>query len=84
MRHASELSLSELQQLVAAIQELLYRDEDEQGMPFLNPDRTWEGADVCEELGQLMTHYELAPTKPDFYPPLSQGDVPDDTDGHRT
>ncbi len=84
MRHACELSLPELQQLVTAIQELLYRDEDEQGTPFWNPERTWEGADICEELGQLMTHYELAPLDSDTNLPPLKGDFPDDTIGHRT
>jgi hypothetical protein len=82
MRPAADLSLPELQQLITAIQELLYRDEDAAGTPFWNPDREWEGADVCEELGQLMTHYGLAPLDLDPHLPLLKGDFPNDPPGH--
>ena len=61
MHTAKQLSRDQLRQIVDLVQRLLYLDRDSQGVPFWNPDRVWSGADVCQDLAGILSHYNLVP-----------------------
>jgi hypothetical protein len=54
MRTADQLGRDELLRIVQATQELLYLDLDESGTRFWNPDKPWDGADVCQDLSAVL------------------------------
>jgi hypothetical protein len=61
MRQAKQLTRAELTGLVEQLQSLLYLDRDDRGRPIWNPDKNWEGAEICDQLGQAMVDLGLAP-----------------------
>ncbi len=69
MRLATELSLLELVTIVDAIQQSLYLDFDDRNQKIWNPDKSWEGADVCDQLSSLLVDYGLVPQSLTVIPP---------------
>ena len=61
MRRASELSRSELATVVDAVQQLLYLDFTDHNQAVWNPDKSWNGTDVCDQLSLLLTDRGLVP-----------------------
>ena len=61
MRTVSELSHAELACIVAAIQQALYLDFDSTQTKIWNPDKEWEGAEVCDRLAAELDRFDLVP-----------------------
>ncbi len=61
MRQAQELSPAELATIVNSLQQMLYLDFGDQNQPIWNPDKSWEGADVCDQLARLLADHDLVP-----------------------
>ena len=61
MRQAKELSPAELATIVNALQQALYLDFDDRNQKVWNPDKSWDGADVCDHLAQLLAEHGLVP-----------------------
>ena len=61
MRPVHMLTRRQLLDLASRVQQLLFLDHSpEQGL-FWNPDKAWEGADVCAQLAALLEKYDLIP-----------------------
>jgi hypothetical protein len=63
MRQLSDLNHDELVDLVHRIQRLLYLDVDDQGHTVWNPDKRWDGADVCDQLAEGLAELGLVPER---------------------
>lgn len=61
MRPAKELSRAELATIVDALQQALYLDFDNRNQKIWNPDKSWDGADVCDQLALLLAEHGLVP-----------------------
>ena len=61
MRPAKELSRAELATIVDALQQALYLDFDNRNQKVWNPDKSWDGADVCDQLALLLAEHGLVP-----------------------
>jgi len=61
MRLATELSRAELATIVDALQQALYLDFDDRNRKVWNPDKSWDGADVCDQLSLLPADHDLVP-----------------------
>ncbi len=63
MRKPSQLTRNELVAIVDALQQALYLDADpELGMAW-NPNKAWDGADICGELTGALASFGLAPER---------------------
>jgi len=60
---ASELTRSQLQRLVAEIQGRLYLDLDADGTEYWNPEKEWNCADLCQDIGNLLDGFGLVPAE---------------------
>ncbi|MCA9237451.1 MAG: hypothetical protein KDA44_18380, partial [Planctomycetales bacterium] len=60
--HAALLPQVDLARFASAVQRLLYLDEDGQGRVVWNPDKPWQGADVCAAVAELLDDLGLAPS----------------------
>ena len=60
---ASELTRSQLQRLVAEIQGRFYLDLDENGTECWNPEKEWNCADLCQDIGNLLDEFGLVPVE---------------------
>jgi hypothetical protein len=69
MRTADQLSQGELLGIVQAMQRRLYLDRDDQGAEFWNPDKPWNGSDVCQDLASILDQYGLVPDREEPYHP---------------
>ena len=69
MRQAKELSPAELATIVNALQQALYLDFDNRNQKVWNPDKSWDGADVCDQLALLLADYGLVPQSVTVIPP---------------
>ena len=63
VRIASELTRSQLQRLVAEIQGRFYLDLDENGTEYWNPEKEWNCADLCQDIGNLLDGFGLVPAE---------------------
>jgi len=61
MHRPEQLSHTELIDLVDCIQQLLYLDSDGQDLKTWNPNKQWDGADICDQLALAMSHCGLVP-----------------------
>ena len=61
MRQPAQLSPEELIAVVTALQQALYLDFNEQNQLIWNPDKQWDGADICGQLAAELASYELVP-----------------------
>jgi hypothetical protein len=61
MRPAQELSPAELATIVNSLQQMLYLDFDDRNQPVWNPDKSWNGADICDQLARLLADHDLIP-----------------------
>ena len=61
MRAVSDLSCAELACIVTAMQQTLYLDFNSTQTQVWNPDKEWEGAEVCDRLAALLAQYDLVP-----------------------
>ena len=66
----SELSREVLVEIVSRVQSLLYLDMDRNGREFWNPAKEWGGADVCQDIQDVLHQHGLAPTTTES-PPAS-------------
>lgn len=69
MRQANELSRAELVTIVDALQQALYLDFADRNQKVWNPDKSWDGADVCDQLALLLTNHGLVPHSVVTFPP---------------
>lgn len=63
MRLSHQLSHVELQQIVETIQQLLYLEIGSHDESYWNPEKSWSGSDLCQELGLLLAQHDLVPLK---------------------
>ena len=68
MRQAKELSRAELATIVDALQQALYLDFDDGNKKVWNPDKSWDGADVCDQLSLLLAEHGLVPQSVVIFP----------------
>jgi hypothetical protein len=59
----SELSREALEAIVAKVQGLLYLDMDRAGREFWNPAKEWSGADVCQDIQDVLHQHGLVPAE---------------------
>jgi hypothetical protein len=57
----SELSREALEAIVAKVQGLLYLDMDRNGREYWNPVKEWRGADVCQDIQDVLHQHGLVP-----------------------
>lgn len=67
MRKAKDLSRTELTEVVSAVLEILFVDFDERRQLYWNPDKDWNGADVCQDVASVLRYQGLVPDKPEPY-----------------
>lgn len=58
---SNELSREALEAIVAKVQGLLYLDMDRAGREFWNPAKEWSGADVCQDIQDVLQQHGLVP-----------------------
>jgi hypothetical protein len=64
MHRAKDLPRDELEGIVEAVQQALYLDHE--GSAFVwNPDKVWDGADVCQNLANVLSQFGLVPDQPE-------------------
>ena len=61
MRQPVQLSPEELIALVTALQQALYLDFNHKNEPIWNPDKQWDGADICDQLAAELARVDLVP-----------------------
>ena len=61
MRTPQQLARRELLAIVDALQQALYVDLDAHETKIWNPDKPWNGAEVCDHLPTLLAEYDLTP-----------------------
>ena len=61
MKQAQDLSCDAIVALVQSIQDSLFLDQDPQGRPVWNPEKSWS-ADELETIGEALAKHGLAPT----------------------
>ena len=61
MRTAMELTRDELVAIVDALQQTLYLDFEADLTKIWNPDKAWDGADVCDQLAAELARFDLVP-----------------------
>lgn len=61
MRTAKELARNELLTIVEALQQALYLDFDADLTQVWNPDKEWDGADLCDQLAAELARFDLVP-----------------------
>lgn len=64
---AAELTRSELQRVVAEIQGRFYLDLDADGSEYWNPRKTWDCADLCQDIAGLLDESGLVPHEPQAF-----------------
>ena len=79
MRTAKDLARDELVTIVATLQQALYLDFDADVTKVWNPDKQWDGADICEQLAAELARFDLAP---DVVTPVAP-DAPSNTVSRR-
>lgn len=57
----SELSREALVDIVTSVQSRLYLDMDRDGREFWNPAKEWSGADVCQDIQDVLNEHGLVP-----------------------
>jgi hypothetical protein len=57
----SELSRDSLVRIVARVQGILYLDMNREGREFWNPAKEWSGADVCDDIKDVLNEHGLVP-----------------------
>jgi len=60
MRTPCDLTRDELEAIVDQLQRALYLDDDAEPSVW-NPDKSWEGAEICARLGDLLIEHDLVP-----------------------
>jgi hypothetical protein len=68
LKRATDLAREELEAVVESLQQSLYLDTMANGELAWNPDKEWDGADVCQDLACLLRKYGLAPSGQDYSP----------------
>jgi hypothetical protein len=61
MRKPKNLNRRELIKIVIHLQRALYLDCDEENRQTWNPDKSWEAADICDDMAKLLVEFKLAP-----------------------
>lgn len=61
MRQAQDLSRAELVTIGNALHQALYLDFDDRNQKIWNPDKSWDSADVCDQLALLLADHGLVP-----------------------
>ena len=61
MRTARELTRAELAAIVDSLQQALYLDFDSALTKVWNPDKDWDGAEVCDQLAAELDRFDLVP-----------------------
>lgn len=61
MRTPEVLARRDLVESVTAVQQALYLDRDSQVAPIWNPDKPWNGAEVCDQLAGILARHGLVP-----------------------
>ena len=61
MRSPNELTRRELLAIIDGLQQALYLDFDSRLTKIWNPDKEWDGAEVCDYLAALLAGFALIP-----------------------
>ena len=61
MLTAKDLARDELLTIVATLQQALYLDFDADVTKVWNPDKQWDGADICDQLATELARLGLVP-----------------------
>ena len=61
MRSPNELTRRELLAIVDGLQQALYLDFDSRLTKIWNPEKEWDGAEVCDYLAALLAEFALIP-----------------------
>ena len=70
---SNELSREALEAIVAKVQGLLYLDMDRAGREFWNPAKEWGGADVCQDIQDVLHQHGLVPGEEQDCMPTGDG-----------
>lgn len=76
----SELSREVLVDIVAKVQGTLYLDMNRDGREFWNPAKEWSGADVCQDIQDVLHQYGLVFGEEQDYIPPAKTDARADVD----
>lgn len=60
MRTSHDLTHDELSTIVDELQRALFLDSDAEP-PIWDPDKPWDGAEICARLGDLLVEHDLVP-----------------------
>ncbi len=69
------LSRAALLAIVAGVQGRMYLDMNAEGREYWNPDKGWEGADICMEIQDLLNQHGLVPGDEEQYVLPPAGDA---------
>jgi len=61
MKTPRELKQPALVEIVTALQQALYLDFDAEPTPVWDPDKPWNGAEVCDRLAEVLARHDLVP-----------------------
>lgn len=61
--------ISDSDNAVQRIRDILFMDTDDEGKPLLNPDKEWDGADTLEQIAEVIRQ-TLPPTLVETEPPI--------------
>lgn len=67
MRFPHQLPRQELQLIVETIQQRLYLETNSKGEEYFDPDKPWEGADLCQSIATLLDEHGLVPDQPQTF-----------------
>jgi hypothetical protein len=63
MRKPENLIRQELLTIATLLQQALYLDCDQEDRQTWNPDKSWETADICDDMAKLLVELKLAPER---------------------
>jgi hypothetical protein len=72
----NQLSREALEGIVANVQGLLYLDLDRSGREFWNPAKEWSGADLCDDIQNVLNQYGLVPAEEQECTPPATASAP--------
>lgn len=63
MRTIQDLSHTQLDAIASLVQQALFLDVDDKAQLIWNPDKSWEGAEICDQLAAMLRRLRLAPSR---------------------
>lgn len=68
MKTPQQLGREELEDIVDAIQQILYLDHQSEEGLFWNPDKEWDCADTIDEVALKLREHDLVPSHSALFP----------------